>query len=159
MVQVTLVSQDPDPVEPGEIVKVKFKVENTGRETEQEAIVRVLPKYPFTTYGISEKNIGRLRASSTGADAEVVEFELKVDSNAVERESGIGLEVQFADTAIRYTNDELKINVQTRDAILDIVSIDSNPKQIAPGEIGEVTILVKNQADSLLTDIKFRLDL
>ena len=33
-VETTLLSQDPDPVEPGQIVKVKFKIENDGKKIE-----------------------------------------------------------------------------------------------------------------------------
>ena len=79
-IQVTLISQDPDPVEPGQIVKVKFKIENDGKHTANDAIVKILPKFPFSLYGdVAEKNIGKLRASSIGGDAEIVEFDLKVD--------------------------------------------------------------------------------
>ena len=61
--QVTLLSQDPDPVEPGQVVEVRFKIENDGPATSEDVIVKVLPKSPFIIYGdVAEKNIGKLRA-------------------------------------------------------------------------------------------------
>src|SRR3989344_537659 len=159
MITTTLLSQDPDPVEPGQVVKVKFKIENEGKETTEDAIVKLLPKFPFTVYdNQSEKNIGVLQARSTGADAVVVEFKLKVDENAVEEEAELELKIQFGEGGLSYTNDEFKIDIQTLDAVLDITSITSDPEQIAPGETAQVNILVKNLADSLLKDIKFKLN-
>jgi hypothetical protein len=158
-ISVTLQSQSPDPVEPGQLVTLKFKVENIGKESTEDIIVKITPKFPFTIYGdVAEKNLGKLRASSTGADAEIVEFKLKIDEAAVEGEVGVDLNVYIGDAGIAYTNDELTVDIQTHDAILDITSITSEPKQISPGQNAKVTIMVKNLADSLLKDIKFKLD-
>ncbi len=159
-VTATISSQSPDPVEPGEVVTVKFKIENDGKQTFEDAIVRVLPQFPFKVYGSSpEKNIGKLRSSSTGADAEIVEFKIKVDEAAVEGETEIELEIELGTTVIQYINDELLIDIETRDAVLDITSITSSPAQIPPGGTSEVSVMVKNLADSLLRDIHFDLDL
>ncbi|MBU0469868.1 MAG: hypothetical protein KKA62_05475 [Nanoarchaeota archaeon] len=159
-IRVTLQSQDPDPVEPGQILTIKFKVENNGGESNNDVIVRLLPSFPFKMYGDSaEKNIGTLRAVSTGADAMIVEFKLKVDEEAVEGDTELELEVETGNGKTSYINNEFLINIQTKDAVLDIVSITSEPKQIAPGESAEISVLVKNLADSLLKDIKFKLDL
>jgi len=156
---VTLVSQTPDPVEPGQTFDVKFKIENGGKETTKDAIITILPKYPFKIYGQSaSKNIGKLRASSTGADAEYVTFRLKVDEEAVEGDLELELEVNLGTNSILFVDNQFLIDVQTQDAILDIVSIKSEPEQVAPGEEAKITIVVKNAADSLLKDIKFKLN-
>ncbi len=158
-VTATLQSHSPDPVEPGQIVTVKFKIENKGKETTNDAVVRILPKYPFAVYNDrSEKNIGKLKALSTGADAVVVEFKLKVDEKAVEEDTELELEVQMGENAISYVSNEFMIDIETHDAVLDITSITSEPLRIAPGGTGKVNIQVKNLADSLLKDIKFKLD-
>ena len=155
----TLISQSPDPVEPGEIVKVKFKIENRAQQTDEDVIVKILPKFPFTIYNDDlEKNIGKLKATSTGADAVIVEFQLKVDEEAVEKDTELELKIQVGKGIISYTDDDFSIDIQTRDAVLDITSITYEPEQIAPGESAKVNVLVKNLADSLLKDIKFKLD-
>lgn len=158
-VQVTLQSQSPDPVEPGQILTVKFKVENSGGETTSDSIVRLLPKHPFTIYGDStEKNIGKLQASSTGADAVIVEFKLKVAQDAIEGDTELEIEVQQGPSSIIYNDNEFLIDIQTHDAVLDIISITSDPGQIPPGESATVTLSMKNLADSLLKDIKLKLN-
>jgi len=158
-IQVTLISQDPDPVEPGQIVKVKFKIENDGKHTSDDAIVKILPKFPFSLYGdVAEKNIGKLRASSIGGDAEIVEFNLKVNEKAVEEETEIELEIKMGTTQLKYDDNDFMIDIQTHDAVLDITSIVYEPQQIVPGQTAVIKIMVKNLADSLLKDIKFKLD-
>jgi LPXTG-motif cell wall-anchored protein len=160
-IEVTLQSQSPDPVEPGQLVTVKFKIENAGKESAIDHIVKIVPSFPFSLYGdTAEKNIGKLRASSTGADAEIVEYVLKVDPAAIEGEAEIELMIKISEESwISFTDDEFLIDIQTHDAILDIVSVKSTPDPIPPGAEAEVQVLVKNLADSLLKDIKFYLDL
>ncbi len=159
VISVTLQSQEPDPVEPGQMVSVKFKIENSGGATEEPVVVRLLPHFPFTLYGdTAEKNIGRLRAASTGADAVVVEYKLKVDEQAVEGNTELELQVERGPAITRYDDNNFLLNIQTHDAILDITSITYEPTQIAPGETAKLSISVKNNADSLLKDITFKLN-
>jgi hypothetical protein len=154
-----LSSQSPDPVEPGQVLTVRFKVENAGGETTKDIIVRLLPKYPFRLYGdTAVKNIGKLQSHSTGADAVIVEYRLIVDDNAAEGNTELELELEVGQEAkISYTDDEFLIDIQTHDAILEIVSVASDPEQIAPGQSSQVSIVVRNDADSLLKDINFNL--
>lgn len=159
-IQATLISQEPDPVEPGEILTLRFKIENEGMESSQDAIIKLGLKYPFTIYGDkAEKNIGKLQASSTGADAVIVEFKVKVDEQAVEGATPVDLYVQQGETSTAYTNNEFEINIRSRNALLSITSIASEPEQIAPGEAATIDIALKNNAKSLFREIHFRLDL
>ena len=140
-------------------VIIKFKIQNNGTETTSDTIVRLVPSYPFKLYGdAAEKNIGQLRAHSTGAETVIVEYKVKVDEEAATGDSEIELQVQEGDVIIEYNDNEFLVDIGTRDAVLDIVSVTSEPEQIAPGENSEVSILVKNLADSPLTDIKFALN-
>ncbi|MFH1275915.1 MAG: COG1361 S-layer family protein [Candidatus Woesearchaeota archaeon] len=158
-ISVTLVSQSPDPVEPGEVVILKFKIENSGTQSSEDAIVRVRETYPFSAYdGITEKNIGKLKASTTGANAQIVEFKLKVDPNAVEKDTEVELEVQIGSGITTFTNNEFMVDIQTRDAILEITSITYEPEQVPAGRTADIRISVKNLADSLLKDVTFDLD-
>jgi hypothetical protein len=158
-IKAILQSQDPDPVEPGEIITVKFKIENEGQQSGNDIIVELRPKFPFTLYGdTATRNLGKLKAVSTGADAIVIQYRLKVDEGAVEKDTELELRIKDGDGYISYTNNDFLISVQTNDAILDITSITSEPEQIAPGETAEVSVMVKNLADSLLRDIKFNLN-
>jgi len=159
-VKVYLMSQLPDPVEPGQVVTIKFKIENNGTETLTDSFIKLIPKYPFTLYGdVAEKNIGILRAASYGSNAAIVEYNLKVDEKAVEGNADLDIELKVDQAWYAYNNKEFNLNVQTQDAILDVSSISIDPKMVAPGEAAQVSIQVKNYADSTLRDIKFKLNL
>lgn len=158
--KVTLLSQTPDPAEPGQIVTLKFQIENDGPELQEDAIIRILPQYPFTIYsGSSEQNVGKLRAAGSGADAAIVTYKLKVDEAAAEGDTELELEVITGDTSLQFTDNEFLINIQTHDAILDIRNIEIEPSSVTPGQTAQVTVTVKNLADSLLKDIQYSLNL
>ncbi|MBR9683031.1 LPXTG cell wall anchor domain-containing protein [Candidatus Woesearchaeota archaeon] len=158
---VTLLSQDPDPAEPGQVVEVKFKIENDGEQTSEDVVVKIVPKSPFSIYNdVAEKNIGKIRAGQTGADAVIVEFKVKIDEEAVEGEAEIDVLLKVADGAwVAYTDGEFTVDIQTHDAVLEVVKITSDPEQVPPGGTAIIEVLVKNLADSLLKDIRFKLDL
>lgn len=156
-----LMSQEPDPVKPGEVVEVRFKLENEGGQTYEDISVEILPSYPFTLYsGEPVVEIGKIGASQTGADAVIVKYKLKVDEKAVEGENEIELRVKVGDSAWKsYTNDEFMIQVETPDAILGIREVYTKPAVLVPGQDSKLYIKLKNEADSLFRNIRAKLDL
>lgn len=155
-IDVTLISQSPDPVEPGQIVKVKFEIENTGDDSTDDITAILHVQYPFTLYGdTAVRNLGKIR-NTVGGDTVVIEYDLKIDEGAVEGEQKITLEIDEGQASILF--EDLTIDIQTHDAVLEISSIDVTPNYISPGESATIDIMVKNLADSLLKDIIFDLD-
>jgi len=158
-ITVTLISQSPDPVESGQELIVKFKVENNGTQTTDDVILRLLPNFPFQLYGdVAEKNLGKMRGGQNGADAEIVEYRLKIAPSAIEQDTELELELQRGTSITKYVNNDFLIDIRTRDTALAISQVTSEPEQIAPGEYSNVNIMVKNTADSLIKDITFKLD-
>ena len=157
--KVTLLSQSPDPAAPGEVVTVKFKIENEGKETSDDAIISIKANYPFSLYeDKAEKNIGKLRTDTTGADAVIVEYKLKVDETAVQQDTEVELEILLGGAGVAFTKDNFLVHIRTQDPVLDITSIGVTPDSVPPGGTAELKITVKNLADSLLKDIKFTLN-
>ena len=61
-IDITTISQEPDPVEPGEVVDLRFKVENSGGDPAEDIKIRVVEEFPFTVYaGGAEQDIGTLK--------------------------------------------------------------------------------------------------
>jgi len=160
-IQATLLSQEPDPVKPGETVEVRFKIENDAPATSEEVLVEILPEFPFSLYsGSSVINLGKLRAGQTGSDAAIVRYTLKVDEEAVEGDTGIGLRIKVGDQAWKsYTDDEFIISVESPDAILSIGGVYTDPSFIVPGQDAKLYVKLKNEADNVLRNIKLKLDL
>ena len=155
-ISATIISQSPDPVEPGQVVKVKFEIENTGDDSLNDVTATLLSQYPFSLYGdLAEYRIGKLR-NTAGGDKVVIEYNLKVDEAAVEGEHTVKLQIQEGTSIIIF--EDLVIDVQTHDASLEISTVEITPEYIAPGESAQVDIMIRNLADSLLKDIIFNLD-
>ncbi|MCK4589748.1 MAG: COG1361 S-layer family protein [Nanoarchaeota archaeon] len=160
-IQVTLLSHEPDPVKPGEVVEVRFKVENSGQQTTNDIIFELQPKFPFSLYsGELTRNLGQMKAKQTGADASIISYKLKVDETAVEGDNEIEARVKIAQAVWKsYVNDELLIKIQSPDAVLAMEGIYTKPSQLVPGQDGQLLIKLQNNADNVLRNIKFKLDL
>lgn len=158
-INVTLVNQDPDPAEPGSIVDVRFMFENLGGKAAKDVSVEMLSKYPFSLYsGSLIQSIGTIQSRQTGDEGVIVKYKLKVDKDAVEGDNEIELRYKVASGGW-VKLDKFKISIQSHDAILAVESYSLIPEQIKPGSVSELNIKLKNIADSLLKDIKVKLDL
>ena len=83
--QITLINQELDPAEPGKVVDVRFKVENTGGGGTNEIIFEIMPEFPFSLYkGSAVTKIGSMQAYQRGEEGIIVHYTLKVDEDAVE---------------------------------------------------------------------------
>ncbi|MBS3097013.1 COG1361 S-layer family protein [Candidatus Woesearchaeota archaeon] len=156
---VTLTKHEPDPVEPGKIAEVSFKLDNNGT-TAYNLIFEILSEYPFSIVPgeIQPKSIGTLGTSQDGRQSIIVKYKLRVAQDAPD---GIH------EITARYKTDEFewikienfKIKVQSHDAILAVDKVFTTPPVTAPGDKTKLKIELKNYATSLLKDIKVSLNL
>ncbi|MBS3139056.1 COG1361 S-layer family protein [Candidatus Woesearchaeota archaeon] len=155
---VNLLNQEPDSVEPGEIVTLKFQIQNNGTATTDDVLVELLPSYPLSIYDSKNIiNIGKLRAGLSGSDALIVEFKLKVDENAVEKEELVDVRVTYG-TFVR-TYEDFPVDIQTRDVELVVRGIHTEPELVSPGEDFKLKLTLSNNADSLLRNVNVKLNL
>ena len=151
-IAVTLLNQDPDPVGQGNVVEVRFKIENEESETLNDVEIEILPKFPFSLYtGDAITKIGKLRASQTGADAVIVDYKLKVDSTAVEGDNEIELLVRYGSSVYSYTNDEFMIDVSEYN-IPELKVYLRDTDILQPNSKGSITVEIANVDEA---DIKF----
>ncbi len=159
---ISLLNQDPDPVEPGNYVDLRFKIENNGDEGVEDIILELIPEYPFSLEpGIStQKDIGSMRAHQVGVEGIIVKYRVRVDEKAIEGNNPIKLKYLLK----KYATDpgtwielpEFFIDIRSADAILEVASVDFD--KIVPGTASIVNINFKNLADSLLKSIRVKLD-
>jgi len=158
-ISVSILNQDPDPVNPGNYVDLRFKISNTMADSIAKSFeVRIEPNYPFSLDDGEEavKFIGDLPATGD-KNVVIVKYRVRVDDDAVEGDSPI--KFSFKHDGTDWITQEVNINIQTLDATLTVVSVTTNPKKVAPGERAELAIEVKNMADSTIKDITLKLDL
>ncbi|MBW2992530.1 COG1361 S-layer family protein [Candidatus Woesearchaeota archaeon] len=154
----TLISQDPDPVGAGEIVDLRWKIENTGGGTAEDVDVELIAEYPFSLYsGDLIKNIGVIEGGQTGDKAVLILYKVRVDENAIEGTGEIKLRYRTAKTGW-VELDPFDINIRTSDPVLSIEEIMIHPAVAAPGENIKALLNIKNLADSFMKDITIKLD-
>ena len=159
-IAVTLINQEPDPAEPGKYADVRFKVDNNGSGEARNVIVELLPEYPFSLEpgANAVRNIGTIQSMQKGDVGVIVKYRLIVDEKAVEGEND--LRVRYKIEGYSWIEpEEFKVDVQTHDAILSVNSVSIGKKTLEPGASNIVKIIVSNEADSVLKDIKARLEL
>lgn len=159
-VNITLRNQEPNPAEPGKYVDLRFRAENLGAEEAKDVYAKIVYKYPFSMEAgeDSEKYIGSLYGRQTGDNAVNFEFRLRIDKNAVEGDNKI--ELWYKRDKIEWAKlESFIVKVRSYDAILSVESIETAPANIPPGSTARVIITLKNMADSLIRDVKMKLDL
>lgn len=159
-IDVDLASQDPDPVEPGKIVEVSFKLDNKG-ELANDVVFEIIPEYPFSILpGESAvKNIGTLGTAQDTVRSVFVKYKLKVDQNAVDGNQELKIRYKSSDSESWITIDNTTIKVQSKEAILSVEKFAAVPESVAPGSKTRLAVSLRNHANSLLKDIKVTLDL
>jgi hypothetical protein len=100
------------------------------------------------------RTLNSLQKADTGY---IVKFKVRVDDNAIEGTNIIKLNYMADD--VSETIEEFDINIQTVDATIGIVSVETTPETVKPGETFDLKIKVRNLADSLIKDISLKLDL
>ncbi len=159
VIVVNMVNQEPDPVGPGEYVDVRWMVQNLGSDSINNIEVELMPEYPFSLDpgDDSTKLIPSLSPRQNDASSYVVKYKVRVDSNAIEGNNTLKLRYKVGNSI--WTTAEYTINVQTRDANLGIMSVETVPTVVMPGDNFNLNIKVKNLADSTLKDVSIKMDM
>jgi hypothetical protein len=161
-VLVSMVNQEPDPVEPGKYITVRFKIANYGRRDTGMITIGISPEFPFTVVGDGEyeKSIGVLQSRQLGDKSEIVEWKLLVDKDAPEGTNQIVIYyTDSLDSGTTVYRDSFSINVRRSDSFLDVVSIQTEPELVEPGQETTLLIKLKNTADSFVKDVRITLGL
>jgi hypothetical protein len=163
VISVTLLNQDPDPVEPGSYVEIRWKVENFGDGDANNFTVELLPSFPFSLDANEDavKSMGTIKGLQADEWQHTVKYKVRVSNDAVEGVNTVKLKYSYMDSrnVRQQSTKEFDVEVRTLDATLGIDSITITPSVLEPGKNGQVQIKVKNLADSTLKQVSVRLDL
>lgn len=157
---VTLTRQEPDPVEPGKQVEVSFKLDNNQTDA-KNLVFEILPEYPFSLSPTESASVslGNFGISQNARSSITVKYNLIVAKDASDGDYRIKIRYKYGNFDTWVTNEELKIKVQTHDAILGIDSFSVYPPITSPGDMATMRIQLKNYATSPLKNVKLKLDL
>ena len=139
----SLVGQDPDPVRAGDVVELRFKVENSWDQSRYDVKIEIVPDYPFSLYGESAiKELGRIDGREYGANAVLFDFKLKVDPGASDGEHEIKLRVHDGDQGIWELKNMFYVDVEHEEIEVKPYIVSSN--LITGGKSGSFTIEIAN---------------
>ncbi len=159
-INISLMSQDPDPVDPGKYVELRFKVFNSKSDsTARNFQIMLDPEYPFSLDANEEavKSLGDLPGYGNSKNVVIVKYKIRVDEKAIEGVNPI--RVKYKHDNLDWFSQEFNVDIRTLDANLAIISVETSPEKIKPGDEANLKIKVKNMADSPLKDITLKLDL
>ncbi|MDA3854750.1 MAG: COG1361 S-layer family protein [Candidatus Woesearchaeota archaeon] len=151
ILDVNLMSQDPDPVVAGDVVEVRFSVENIGYDSSNDLIVSVEEEFPFEVVSSNQLNIGALLSGQNDENKQIVKFTLKVDKDVKAGAQQMTLNVLDTQNGVTLTYD-FDVDIKTKNS-LEIESIDKS--EIVPGKKETITFKLTNVGSSNLDDIIF----
>ena len=158
-VKVTFLNQDPDPVEPGERVKLRWKVENKGAGALNDVSVSIVEEGPLhlTPKEQKIKEIGSLDSRQIGKDSYAVEWEFDVDEQAVEGNYEVDFMYGMGDASVKLEN--FTVHVKSRDTVVLLDKVEVIPERTQAGQEARVHVTIANLADSAVDDVRVSVDL
>ncbi len=156
---VSMVNQIPDPVEPGDYVDVRLKLENIGDERLENIEMEFLPSYPFSLDPGDDavKEIRSLDAYQKEGRAVIVKYKLRVDDSAVEGTNNFQVRVREGDKP--WVTRQFEVDVASQQANMELVSVNATPSPAYPGREISLSFEAKNLAESSVRNVRFKLDL
>ena len=141
LIRIDMLGQDPDPVRAGDVVEVRFRIENWWEDTTQAITLEIVPDYPFSLYGSGSKNLGRLEGRKFSSDAVFADFKLRVDPAAVDGEHELLLNIYNGDAKKEY-KDQFFVDIENEKISLKPYVASSDI--IVGGTKGSITIDIAN---------------
>lgn len=158
-IEVSMLNQDPDPVEPGDLVEARFRIENSGTKGIDNLKFELIPKFPFTIYsGEAIKDMGSIDSYQISEDSYVVKYTLKVSEDAVSGENKISARY-IIDNEMSVDLDYFTININEYSPIVELVSATTTPEEAIPGENVQLKLKVKSLTFAEIRDVKLSLDI
>ena len=164
-INITMLNQEPDPVEPGEVVELRFNVQNFGSDNAEEFQMEIMPEFPFSMYvGTAVKSLGTIFGRQMGVTrSATVYYKIKVGEDAVDGDNDLYIRFKYKKgiQEIAWTKyyNPFKVRIRPREPILFIDSVETLPEQIAPGEKGIVNVKLKSIVNSLVKNVKATLQI
>lgn len=155
-----LLNQNPDPVEPGQYVELRWKLENNGGEPTKNILFELEPKYPFSLDpGIEHiQRLGKLDSYQVGDDAYVIYYKVKVDKKAVD--GNYDIDYRFStNNGDTWREDSDSIRIEDNEYNIVLNDITTNPTKVSPGQEVKLSLNVKNLASSQISNILVSLNL
>ncbi|MFH1786532.1 MAG: COG1361 S-layer family protein [archaeon] len=146
-VDASFVSQSPDPADTGDIVELRFSIENTGSTTLNNVAVELLPEYPFSEVSGEDysRQINTLAAYQQELSASIQKFKVLVDKDAVQGT----YKVKLAYGGITKSFD---IDISST-KYSQAITLDKS--KLEPGQETTLKFTIENRGSSSMQNVRF----
>ncbi len=153
-ISVSLLNQNPDPATAGDIVELRFGVENLGNDVSENYFIELLPSYPFETVPGESlmQEVGRIDDAVSGDNTKILRFNVRINKDAT---AGLyNLKVISYEEHERNPNEMrlFNIEIQSKESA-EIIYIDQ--VELLPGQITPMKFTLTNVGSSPLRDLTF----
>ena len=153
-VVVSLLNQDPDPGLAGDIIELRFQVENRGSVATKNYVLEIKPEYPFESISGEPlmKEIGILNANLAGDNSKIIKFKVRLSKDATAGSYNLPL-LSYEEG--NQANDQQRlfsIDIDTRENA-EVIYIDQI--ELTPGKITPMSFTINNVGSAPLRDLTF----
>ncbi|MBU1976262.1 MAG: COG1361 S-layer family protein [Nanoarchaeota archaeon] len=152
-IYISLVNQEPDPANAGDIVEIRLGIENLGGSAANDMVIELNPDYPLELVPGEDaaKKIGTLRAYQDEEDMRIVKYRLRIDKNAPTGSHDLDI-YYYTEGATAKAQVILSIDVETGENA-EIIHIDKSV--LIPGKQESLKFTINNVGNAPLNDLTF----
>jgi hypothetical protein len=150
---VTLLSQYPDPERSGDVMEIRVSVQNNGEAYGENIIVEVVPEYPFSIVPGTEKRqeIRILPHWPVNANYQVLDFKVLVNKEAIDGSQE--LKVKYSTSGGQGWSKKTFLVDVTSKEFAEIIYIDKT--KLIPGKETELVFTINNIGNAPLQNMVF----
>jgi len=155
VLDISLVSQNPYPAEPGANVNIEIEIENTGTAEAKNIVVEIVQKDPFRLLPGQES---KKTFNQIGPQSSVKEtYDLYVDTGAISSNYNIDFKIYSAQDPGTYSTKSISISVQGTPKLV-VESVETIPEDIEPGGSVTLDFKIKNIGSGTARQLQARLN-
>ena len=156
-IRISQVSQTPDPVEPGDYVDLRFRVDNLGSPA-SSFIYELEANYPFSLDPDVPRSVslGTLNSYTASGDGAILYWRVRVAPDAVPGERNtvsVRYRPQSAPTDTFVTR-EFPIRIGAQEGLLVVRDARIDPDEVAPGRRFTVSLDIENLGTARLRNVR-----
>lgn len=138
---VLLTNQNPNPVEPGDIVDIEIEIQNTGFADANNRVIEFIENEPFTLIA-GEDAIKSFNIISARSSVKVT-YKIKVDNTAITNSYDLDLNLYSESRPDFKTKKTVQINVEGSPKLI-IENIEARPTVLEPSGFGDIIVTLRN---------------
>lgn len=154
LISVGLVNQDPDPAIAGNVVEIRFSVENLGGNDINNLMFELTSEYPFELVSGEDavKEVGIIKGFQTGEDMKIMKYTLMVNRDAIAGNYELKIKYYEEGSTIK-TARTFSIELDNKESA-EVIYI--NQVELIPGKIIPLKFTINNVGSAPLRELTFQ---